>query len=161
MYYTVGEIAHISGIPAHTLRYYDREGLLPGIERSEGGIRRFKEEDFQTLFIIECLKSSGLSIKEIRRYMELAEAGDGTIAERKAIFEERREKLAAQIAALQQTMDLIDYKCWFYDVAEAAGTCAAPNQVPDEALPERFQEVRRRLHTMHRLAADSPADGEA
>ena len=75
MYYTVGEIARISGIPAHTLRYYDREGLLPGIERSEGGIRRFKEEDFQTLFIIECLKSSGLSIKEIRRYMELAEAG--------------------------------------------------------------------------------------
>ena len=142
MYYTVGEIAHISGIPAHTLRYYDREGLLPGIERSEGGIRRFKEEDFQTLFIIECLKSSGLSIKEIRRYMELAEAGDGTIAERKAIFEERREKLAAQIAALRQTMDLIDYKCWFYDVAEAAGTCAASSWASASSMVEASTTAR-------------------
>lgn len=66
MDYTIGEVAKIINISPHTLRFYDKEGLLPFVERSESGIRRFKEEDFGKLMIIECLKKTGMPIKDIK-----------------------------------------------------------------------------------------------
>ena len=72
MLYTVGEMAKVMHIPASTLRYYDQEGLLPFVERSSGGIRMFSEKDYEWLKVIECLKSSGLSIKEIRAFIDMA-----------------------------------------------------------------------------------------
>ena len=72
MAYTIGEMAKRLGVPASTLRYYDKEGLLPFVERSAGGIRVFRESDFEWLRIIECLKKTGMSIKNIREYIELA-----------------------------------------------------------------------------------------
>ena len=70
MYYTVGETARRLGVAASTLRYYDKEGLLPFVERSSGGIRMFKESDFEWLSIIECLKKAGMPIKEIRKFID-------------------------------------------------------------------------------------------
>ena len=72
MIYTVGEMAQKLGVPASTLRYYDKEGLLPFVERSSGGIRMFRESDFEWLQIIRCMKKAGMSIKDIRQYIELA-----------------------------------------------------------------------------------------
>ena len=69
MLYTVGEMAKVMGLPASTLRYYDQEGILPFVERSNGGIRMFADKDYEWLKVIECLKKSGLSIKEIRAYI--------------------------------------------------------------------------------------------
>ena len=72
MIYTVGEMAQKLGVPASTLRYYDKEGLLPFVERSSGGIRMFRENDFEWLQVIRCMKKAGMSIKDIRQYIELS-----------------------------------------------------------------------------------------
>ena len=80
MIYTVGEMAQKLGVPASTLRYYDKEGLLPFVERSSGGIRMFREKDFEWLQVIRCMKQAGMSIKDIRQYIELSMQGDDTIA---------------------------------------------------------------------------------
>ena len=96
MLYTVGEMARMLDVPASTLRYYDKEGLLPFVMRSSGGIRMFQESDVEWLRVIACLKSAGMSIKDIRTYIELAMQGDGTIDARLALFQKQREALLAQ-----------------------------------------------------------------
>lgn len=122
MAYTVGEMAKRLGVPASTLRYYDKEGLLPFVGRSSGGIRVFEEKDFEWLRIIECLKKTGMSLKDIREYIELAMQGDATIAQRLEMFRKQKAVLEARMAELQQTMDTLDYKCWFYETAKARGS---------------------------------------
>ena len=79
MLYTVGEMAKTLGVPASTLRYYDQEGILPFVERSSGGIRMFTDKDYEWLKVIECLKKSGLSIKEIKTFMDMAGKGDASL----------------------------------------------------------------------------------
>ena len=107
MAYTVGEMAKRLGVPASTLRYYDKEGLLPFVGRSSGGIRVFEEKDFEWLRIIECLKKTGMSLKDIREYIELAMQGDATIAQRLEMFRKQKAVLEARMAELQQTMDTL------------------------------------------------------
>ena len=148
MVYTVGEMAKRMGVAASTLRYYDKEGLLPFVERSPGGIRLFRETDVEWLNVIGCLKSAGMSIGDIREYIRLAMQGDGTIDQRLALFKRQRETLLRQMAALQNTLDMLDYKCWFYEQAQAAGSIDVVKNLGEDALPERFQGVRRRLKSM-------------
>ena len=92
MMYTVGEMAKLLNIPGSTLRYYDKEGLLPFVERSSGGIRMFQEKDYEWLKVISCLKKAGMSLKDIREYINLAMQGDDTIDERLALFREAEKK---------------------------------------------------------------------
>ena len=131
MAYTVGEMAKRLGVPASTLRYYDKERLLPFVGRSSGGIRVFEEKDFEWLRIIECLKKTGMSLKDIREYIELAMQGDATIAQRLEMFRKQKAVLEARMAELQQTMDTLDYKCWFYETAKARGTTDGISDRPD------------------------------
>ena len=145
MAYTVGEMARRLGVPASTIRYYDKEGLLPFVGRSSGGIRVFTEKDFEWLRIIECLKKTGMSLKDIREYIELAMQGDETIARRLELFRKQRTVLETRMAELQQTMDTLDYKCWFYETAAARGSTEGISDLPDEALPEALRPVRERL----------------
>ena len=91
--YTVGEMARMLHVPASTLRYYDKQGLLPFVERSPGGIRVFKDSDFEWLRIIECMKKAGMSIKDIGQYLELSMQGNNTIDTRLAMFRHQREVL--------------------------------------------------------------------
>ena len=107
MAYTVGEMVRRLGVPASTIRYYDKEGLLPFVGRSSGGIRVFTEKDFEWLRIIECLKKTGMSLKDIREYIELAMQGDATIAQRLEMFRKQKAVLEARMAELQQTMDTL------------------------------------------------------
>ena len=139
MAYTVGEMARRMGVPASTIRYYDKEGLLPFVGRSSGGIRVFTEKDFEWLRIIECLKKTGMSLKDIREYIELAMQGDETIARRLELFRKQRTVLETRMAELQQTMDTLDYKCWFYETAAARGSTEGISDLPDEALPEALR----------------------
>lgn len=110
MAYTVGETARMLHVPASTLRYYDKEGLLPSVERTSGGIRMFKDDDIEWLRIIDCLKKSGMSIRDIREYIALVAQGDSTINERLQLFYRQREILKAQMRELQKTLDTLDYK---------------------------------------------------
>ena len=137
MLYTVGEMARETGIPASTLRYYDKEGLLPFVERTGGGLRMFSDADREALTVIECLKRSGLSIREIREFMGMVARGDGSLGERKALFEARRDAVRAQIAQLRQSLEVLEYKCWYYETAEAAGTEDAVRGLAAEQVPER------------------------
>ena len=87
MVYTIGEMAKMLGVPASTLRYYDKEGLLPFVARSSGGIRQFRESDIEWLRVIGCMKKAGMSLKDIRIYIELAMQGDSTIDARRPLHE--------------------------------------------------------------------------
>ena len=149
MVYTIGEMAKQLGVPASTLRYYDKEGLLPFVERSSGGIRMFQPSDFEWLQVINCMKKAGMSIQDIRQYIELALQGDSTIDQRLAMFMQQREALKARLAELQHTLLTVEYKCWYYETAKAAGSTDVPQQLPDEAVPEAFRAVRRELRQLH------------
>lgn len=85
------------GVAPSTLRYYDKEGLLPFVERSGGGIRMFKDEDIEWLSIIECLKKTGMSIKEIKQFIDWCIEGDSTINKRLELIDRRRERVHEQI----------------------------------------------------------------
>ena len=148
MIYTVGEMAKTLGVPASTLRYYDKEGLLPFVKRSSGGIRMFEEKDYEWLKVISCLKKAGMSLKDIREYIQLAMEGDSTIDQRLDLFLNQRKVLLEQMAELQQTLDTLDYKCWYYETAKAAGTIQAPQQMTLDEIPEKFRPVIKRLHDL-------------
>ncbi len=145
MAYTVGEMAKRLGVPASTLRYYDKEGLLPFVGRSAGGIRVFEEKDYEWLRLIECLKKTGMSLKDIREYIELTMQGDETIALRLEMFHKQRTLLQARMQELQQTMDTLEYKCWFYETAAERGTTEGISTMTDDELPEHLRAVRQRL----------------
>lgn len=145
MFYTVGEIAKKLNIPPSTLRYYDKEGLLPFVERSNGGIRMFSDKDFESLSVIECLKKTGMSIKDIRQFMEWCAQGDATIPERLSMFRRQREQVLTQITQLQETLEILDYKEWYYKTAQKAGTCAVHSSMAPEEIPERFRSIQQKL----------------
>lgn len=146
MTYTVGEMARLAGLPASTLRYYDQEGLLPYVERSPGGIRVFTEADYETLRVIDCLKKSGLSIKEIKSFMAMAARGDDSLNDRLELFRNRRRALQEQIQELQQTMELLNFKCWYYETALKAGTEAAVRNLSLEDIPSKLRPAKESLH---------------
>lgn len=145
MVYTVGEIAKMLGVSASTLRYYDKEGLLPFVERSSGGIRMFRDSDIEWLQVIGCMKKAGMSIKDIKQYIEMALQGDETIGLRLDMFRHQREALKAQMEELRHAMEMVEYKCWYYETAKAAGTTDAPQNMALSDVPERFREIRQEL----------------
>lgn len=120
--YSIRDVSAMMHIPATTLRYYDKEGLLPNIERKESGYRIFSEDDVAMLKVIDCLKKTGMSIKEIRRFIEWVKMGDASLEERYQMFLERRRAVEEQMAELQRMMKFIDHKCQYYETAIAAGT---------------------------------------
>lgn len=120
--YTIKDAADMMNVPTSTIRYYDKEGLLPFIERRESGYRIFSEKDIATLRIINCLKKTGMPIKEIRQFSDWLEEGDASLQKRYAMFLERKRGVEAQMAELQEILDTINYKCWYYETAIAAGT---------------------------------------
>lgn len=122
MNYTIKQVAEKMGVTVPTLRYYDKEGLLPFIDKKPNGTRVFKDEDFQGLAIISCMKKSGLTIKDIKKFMDLCAGGDSTLKERLNIFLERKENVQKQIEELNNIMETINYKIWYYETAVEAGT---------------------------------------
>lgn len=145
MSYSIGETAKMLGIPASTLRYYDKEGLLPFVDRSSGGIRVFNDADIESLRLIECLKKSGLSIKDIHQFMIWIQEGNSTLVQRREMFHRQRDEVRARMSELQKTLDVVEYKCWFYDTAVERGSSEAVHEIPDEELPERVLAAREIL----------------
>jgi DNA-binding transcriptional MerR regulator len=120
--YTIKNAAKIMNVPASTIRYYDREGLLPFLERTESGYRVFSEDDLVTLRTIECLKKTGMPIKEIRQFIEWVQQGNDSIKQRYEMFLERKRIVESQIAELRSTLDVVEFKCWYYKSAFEAGS---------------------------------------
>ncbi|MBD8028009.1 MerR family transcriptional regulator [Ureibacillus sp. Re31] len=120
--YSISEVAKQLDLTVYTLRYYDKEGLLPFVERTSSGIRMFKESDIEALKVIECLKSTGMPIKEIKNFIDWCSDGDATLQQRYDMFIERKASVETQLKELKKTLELIDHKCDYYKTALEAGT---------------------------------------
>lgn len=120
--YSISEVAKKLDLTVYALRYYDKEGLLPFLERNASGRRLFKDSDIEALKIIECLKSTGMPIKEIKNFFDRCTEGDSTLQERYDMFMERKATVESQLKELNETMELIKHKCWYYKTALEAGT---------------------------------------
>lgn len=145
MTYTIGEMAKLLDVAPSALRYYDKEGLLPFMERTENGIRIFKDSDYEILKIIHCLKSTGMQIKEIKEFINLVLQGDESIDARLELFRKRKFELEKQMADLQETMDTVNYKCWYYETAKKVGTTSVPDNMSDDELPEDMRKIRAKI----------------
>ena len=145
MLYTIGDVSEKTGLPAPTLRYYDKEGLLPFVNRGNGGIRKFQETDLEWLRLIECLKASGLQIKDIKRYIDLFIQGDSTIEERRQLFYAQKASVEQEIELLQGTLNLLTYKCWFYDTAAELGSVEAVQSIPEDQLPPQIRKIKAKM----------------
>lgn len=148
MLYSIGQVSQIFDLPVSTLRYYDKEGLFPNMHR-QSGIRKFSAQELDTLHIIECLKKSGLEIKQIRQFMEWCRQGSSTYEKRRQLFETQKAAVEAEMERLQETLDILNYKCWYYETAIADGNEDRLAQIPDhlEILPEELQEIYAKIHT--------------
>lgn len=135
--YTIGQVAKQFDLPISTLRYYDKLGLLSNVERS-GGIRQFGEKDIETLKVIECLKKSGLKLKDIKQYLDWCKMGNATLNMRQELFIKQQEYVEQEIAQLQKTLAMLHYKCWYYEQAIKYGEDYVHSLSPDQ-LPKEIQ----------------------
>ncbi len=140
MIYTIGEVAKQLNIAPSTLRYYDKEGLLPFVERSSGGIRVFKDQDISWLKLIECMKKTGLPIKDIKHFIDYCMEGDSKIDERLSIIKSQRDSVIEQMKEMQEMLDMLNFKCWYYETAKKAGTCAVHDDMQKDDIPKKFHK---------------------
>lgn len=143
--YTIGQVSKMFGLPVSTLRYYDKQGLFPGMERSSG-IRKFSEKELEALRVIECLKRSGLEIKDIKQFMDWCVEGPATYPQRKALFEKQRAIVEAEIEHMNQVLDMIRFKCWYYEQATRDGNEDRVHQLLPDGLPEDIQRMYDHAH---------------
>ena len=112
---TITEVSKKYGLSADTLRYYERIGLIPKINRNKRGVRDFTEEDCRWVEFIKCMRGSGLSIESLIEYVKLFQEGNSTINARKEILIEQRNQLADRIKEMQSTLDRLDKKIDGYE----------------------------------------------
>lgn len=143
--YTIGQVSEAVHLPISTLRYYDKEGLFPEIQRSSG-IRKFSEKELEALRIIECLKKSGLEIKDIKQFMEWCSEGSSTYQQRKELFLKQKEVVEAEISRMEKVLDMLRFKCWYYDQAIEDGNEDRLNEMLPDNLPEEIQAMYDHAH---------------
>lgn len=146
MTYSIGEISELLNISISTLRYYDKEGLLPLVNRTAGNIRVFDDTDLECLRMIECLKTTGMQLKDIKAFFEWCEEGDVTIDKRYQLFVQQKEKTEKQIEELQTALARINYKCEYYRIAKEKGTTDVPGL--REELSMKFLANESAKHAM-------------
>lgn len=143
--YTIGQVAEMFGLPVSTLRYYDKQGLFPELERTSG-IRRFGDTELEALRVIECLKKAGMEIKDIRLFMEWCSEGPSTYPKRKAMFEERRAHMESEIANMNRALDMLKFKCWYYEQAIQDGNEDRVKALIPDNLPEEIKDTYDNAH---------------
>lgn len=114
MCYSIHEVSEKTGISPYVLRFYEKEGLLPHIHRSEGGIRYYTEEDIDLLGLICCLKKTGMQLKEIRTFVQLSDKGPETLRERCAILKQQQDNVQNQIKELQKSYEKVSHKLAYF-----------------------------------------------
>ncbi|QMU67358.1 MerR family transcriptional regulator [Streptacidiphilus sp. P02-A3a] len=119
---SIGEASRRTGVSVHTLRYYERVGLvITSIDRTPGGRRRYRQPDLDWIILCTKLRATGMPIRNIQRYAELASAGHGNEEHRLALMEAHRAEVTARIDELQLNLKLIDHKIHVYRERLAAG----------------------------------------
>lgn len=144
--YSIGEVAEIFHLPVSTLRYYDNSGLFPNIQRSESGTRIFNEEDLETLKMIECLKKSGMQLKDIKQFLDWCKEGNATLKKRRDMFVQKQKEVKNEIAELEKVLDLLTYKCWFYEEAIKDNSDERVRKTKIEDMPKEIQKAYKNSH---------------
>ena len=122
MNYTIKKVSEMTGLSIPTIRYYDKEGLLPDLQRKESGYRVFSDRDLEAIDLIECVKESGLTIREIRHFMSLVRQGDVTLEERLAIYQMHIARLEEKLTAVQNALEHSRRTLAFYEIAAKTGS---------------------------------------
>ena len=143
--YTIGQVSELYHLPVSTLRYYDKEGLFPHLEKVSG-IRKFSDAEMEALHVIECLKKSGFQIKVSTQFMQWCTEGPSTYGKRKQLFETRKEVLEQEMKELEKNMAMVKFKCWYYKRALADGSEDAVKAMIPDNLPEDIQALYNLAH---------------
>lgn len=144
--YTIGQVSEMFSIPVSTLRYYDKEGLFPHLER-KGNIRYFSDDELEALRVIDCLKRSGLEIKDIKQFFVWVTEGAGSYGKRKELFESRKTAVEEEINALEKTLAMLKFKCWYYEKALTDGNEDAISDMMPDKLPPEIQQLYDKAHS--------------
>ena len=143
--YTIGQVSEMFHLPISTLRYYDKEGFFPNLVR-KGNIRYFSDNELEALRIIECLKQSGLEIKDIKQFFEWVTEGSSSYTKRKELFEHRKAAVKEEIKQLEKTLAMLEFKCWYYDTDIADGNEDRLNAMLPDNLPKDIQKLYNKAH---------------
>ncbi len=122
MGYSIGQTAKMMNVTTHTLRYYEKEGLLPFVRKNASGLRVFSDNDLGWLAMIECLKETGMPLKGIKQYIDWYIEGDATLQQRLDMFKAQKQKVEEQIALYRKHLDKINYKINMYTEAVKRGS---------------------------------------
>ena len=138
--YTIGQLSDMFNIPISTLRYYDKEGLFPDIQR-RSGIRIFSDREVEKLRMIECLKKTGMEIRDIREFMLWCQQGAETYEKRRDMLLRQKKAVEAEMERMSQVLDMIRYKCWYYDQAIQDGNEERLHSITLEDMPEDIRKA--------------------
>lgn len=144
--YSIGQVSEMFGLPISTLRYYDKQGLFPGMERVSG-IRKFTDREVEALRVIECLKKAGMELKDIKQFMDWCTLGSETYPQRKAMFEVQREHVENEIKHMNKTLDMLKFKCWYYEQAILDGNEDRLNRMIPDELPDDIRAIYDNAHS--------------
>ena len=133
--YTIGQVSEMFGLPISTLRYYDKQGLFPGMERISG-IRKFSEKEIEALRVI----------KDIKQFMDWCVEGAATYPQRKELFEKQKKIVEAEIEHISRVLDMIKFKCWYYEQALQDGNEDRVHSMIPDKLPEDIQKMYDHAH---------------
>ncbi len=114
MYFTIGQVSKETGLSVYTLRYYEKEGILPRLKRNKSGLRIYGQEEINWLKMITCLRETGMTIKEMKEYARLTFQGDDTISEREQLLKKQKTRLNLKIEQLEIYMSMINHKLDIY-----------------------------------------------
>lgn len=114
---TITEVTKKFDLSQDTLRYYERIGLIPGVNRNKSGIRDYTEEDCRWIEFIKCMRNAGLPIEVLIEYVSLFQQGDATVDARKELLTEQRDRLAARMEEMRKTLERLNYKIERYEQA--------------------------------------------
>lgn len=157
MRYSIGDIAKKLDLPTSTLRFYDKKGLLPFVERDQAGRRSFKDNDLNFLEVIGCMKKCGMTISEIRRFINLCMEGDITLQDRYDLLYREEEIVVNQIENLQKQLDFLHYKMWYFKTSLQAGTEkihmveTENGEMVDTTIHDQYQEALAKCHNLDEL----------
>ncbi|ANS73228.1 MerR family transcriptional regulator [Paenibacillus yonginensis] len=118
MAYTIKEVVKRTGISPYTLRFYEKEGVLPAVERDANGVRKFSDHFVDCVEMVQALRSTGLPLAEIKQYVELYKSGDRTLPLRKIMLASQKNKVEEQIGLLMKTLEKLNYKLALIDAQE-------------------------------------------
>lgn len=139
MQYTIGDVSKKLNLTTHTLRYYEKEGLLPAVTRSAGGVRVYSDLDISWLELIECLKETGMQLCDIKKFVDYSKEGDSSIGSRLEIMKNHKQMVEESLAQTEKHLKHINFKVWFYESALKAGTTQIQKPLTHTELHELIE----------------------